>query len=100
MILTQNGNREADVRVSSAAGMTCTSGSIPLDNTRWSLTDVAYGDAGTTAMTTAAVNTLIDVLPGTNAVPAPTKTLYLNLLIPFGVGGTCTGTTTIDAILH
>lgn len=100
MILTQQGNREVDVEVSMGAGMNCASGSFPLENMRWSLTDVDYGDASTVAITATPIDTNIDIPLGNVTTPSPTKTLYWNLAVPFGVGGNCTGTTTISAIAH
>lgn len=99
-VLTQRGNREADVEVSMATGMGCTSGVFPLENLKWSLTDVGYSDASAFAISATPVDTNITIALGDATIPAPTKTLYWNLSVPFGVGGTCTGTTVISAIAH
>lgn len=96
-VIAQAGNDNADVEVSSGAAMSCTIGTIAVANQQWSLTDVSYGAGGTNALSGSAVDTNLNVAyrHGAN----PTKTLYWNITIPStGVGGSCTGTTTISAI--
>lgn len=100
MILTQSGNVASDVTVSMDAGMDCTSGSIPLENLKWSLSDMDYTDVSATSITATPVNTLINIPLGDATTPAPTKTLYWNLGVPMSVGGNCTGSTTVSAIAH
>ncbi len=97
MNIAQQGNDVADVEVSSAAAMSCTIGTIAVNGQQWSLTDVDFGAGGTNAMTGSAVDTNLNV--GYRHGSNPTKNLFWNISIPStGVGGSCTGTTTISAI--
>lgn len=101
----QEGNDEADVEVSSAAAMSCTLGSIPVANQKWSLSDFGYKEVGgwedVVALDGSATDTNLNVIYQDSDVTATKSALYWNIEIPTGsVGGTCTGTTTITAIAH
>ncbi len=99
MTITQTGNDEADVEVSSAAAMTCTHGTIPVANQEWSLTDVDYGTG--TDLSGSAADTNLNVAYQTSDTTPTTGSVYWNIAIPSTtVGGTCTGTTTITALAH
>lgn len=93
----QAGNDVADVEVSSAAAMSCTIGTIAVANQKWALTDVEFGNVGATALTGSAVDTNLNV--GYRHGANPVKDIFWNIQIPAnGVGGSCTGSTTISAI--
>ncbi len=100
MSIVQSGNVNADVEISMTSGLACTSGSISRDNFKWSLTDVGFASGSATAMTASPVDTNLNVGYGTDASPSPSKLVYFNTTVPVGVGGTCSGTTTISAISH
>lgn len=102
MVVTQRGNDEADVEVSSSAAMSCTiNGTIPVANQQWSLTDIGYGASGTAALSGTPTDTNLYVDYQTDEATAPTETVYWNIAIPSGgVEGTCSGATTIAALSH
>ncbi len=100
MSITQNGNVRADVNVSMNGGLACTRGSIPLANLKWAISDVGYTDGLSYSLTSSPDNTILDVPYGTNATPAPAKSLYWNISIPNGVGGYCSNALTITAVTH
>ena len=100
MSIGQTGNVNADVEISMSSGLACTYGTITRDNFKWSLTDVGFASGSATVLTASSVDTNLDVGYGSDATPSPSKILYLNTTIPVGVGGTCSGTTTISAISH
>lgn len=100
MVVSQAGNREADVEVSMADPMTCTSGSIPVNAIKWALTDVGYTHSDNTNLSSNSTDTNLFVGYGTAGTPSPSKTLYWNIGISDGLGGTCSGTTTITVIAH
>lgn len=98
MTISQNGNTLADVNVHSTAASTCTIGTIPVANQRWSVTDVSYA-SGTALTGSAAPVSALDVAIRTNDGANTSAILYWNILIPTtGVGGSCTGTNVISAI--
>lgn len=100
LTISQNGNTQADVNVSSAANMTCTIGNIPVANQKWATTDVGFTDVGSTALSgtptqVSALNVPIRTNDGVNT----SSILYMNIGIPVnGVGGSCTGTDVITAV--
>lgn len=98
--VTQAGNIQADVEVSSAAAMNCSgAGTIPVANQKWALTDVGHADGAATALSGTPADTNLGVLRKVNDGTPETKTLYWNIAIPAnGVSGNCTGTTVINAI--
>lgn len=105
MNIVQNGNDEADVEISSGAAMSCTLGNIPVQNQHWALTDVGWTEGDVWTLTTAlggsAADTNLNVAYQDSDSTATNANLFWNIEIPnFGVGGTCTGTTTITAIAH
>ncbi len=96
--LTQEGNTLADVEVSMADDMTCDVGSIPKGNVQWSLTDIAYSAVGTSALTGTASDTNVGVVRQSSSTPT-TGALYWNLYTPTsGLGGNCSGATTLTTI--
>jgi len=98
MTITQAGNDIADVAVSQAAALTCTSGSIPAANIQWSVTDISYNASGTFPLDTNPHDTDLAVQLQTSGTPT-TKNLYWNIAIPSSaVSGSCTGTTTITTL--
>jgi len=97
--ITQQGNDEADVEVSSVAAMTCTvNGTIPVANQAWTLSDRDFD--GSTPLSGIATDTNLNVGYRTNDATPLTKTLYWNIHIPYDSVGTCTGTNTVTAIAH
>ena len=95
-IVTQFGNDQADVQVK-GSDMTCDPGSLPVGNQEWSITDVSYTSG--TDLTESFVTTNINIGYRTDDATPLAKTLYWNMGIPaVGVGGTCVGTTVIEAI--
>jgi hypothetical protein len=100
MVITQNGNDEADVQVS-GTNMTCSSiGAIPVGNQKWSLSDVGY-NGSSTPLTAISDNTFLNVGYRDNDASPVTKSLYWNIGIPAtGVKGDCVGSNTITTIAH
>ena len=98
--ITQTGNVNADVELSMAAGMGCKVGGVPRANIKWAVSDVGFADGGSTAMTGTPVDTNLDVAYGTQSTPSPSKILYWNVSVPYAIGGSCNGVTTISAIKH
>ena len=97
MVITQQGNDQADVEVSASSGMTCDSGAILTGNQEWALSDLAYNQG--TDLSDVAVETNLDVNYRDDDATAETKTLYWNIGIPENsVGGDCNGTVTITTI--
>jgi len=103
--MTQYGNVDAGLRVS-GGDLTCTIGSttigtIPVANQHWSLSSsTAWADATPlgTDISAEAANTLIDIGLRTSDTVPVTVPIYWNIFMPTsGVGGTCTGTTVINA---
>ncbi len=100
MSIAQAGNVNADVEVSMASALTCTSGSMARDRFKWAVTDVGFSSGSSTVMTASPVDTNLDVGYGTDGSPSPSKFLYFNMSVPSGIGGTCSGITTLSAISH
>ena len=96
--MTQQGNDEADVEVSSSADMTCTNtGTIPVANQEWSLTDEDHSHGSMTDLSGSATDTNLAV--GYKTAGDVTVDLYWNIELPAqDISGTCTGTTTVTAI--
>ena len=93
----QAGNSTADVNVSSSASMVCSSGSIPVGNQTWALTDVAHGSG--TVLSGTPTDTNLGVTIRTSDITNTSQILYWGIQIPVsGVGGSCGGTTYISAI--
>jgi hypothetical protein len=94
---TQQGNIATDVKVSMTdATMNCSASTTGIDreNLRWALTDVDYGSG--TAISSSPVDT--DIAVAKRLTPsAPTKNLFWNISIPYGVEGTCSSTITMTA---
>ena len=97
MLITQQGNDEADVEVSGTA-MTCSNiGVIPDSNQKWALTDV--GAASGISLSSSATSTNIGIGYKDEDLTDVSKTLYWNITIPeTGVKGVCTGSNTISVI--
>jgi len=101
--LTQQGNQAADVEASMPnAGLTCSSiGNIDNSRVKWALTSVGYADAGATALTSSAVNTVANITRQSDDSTATSSNLFWNISVPStGVAGTCSGTMTITAVAH
>lgn len=97
--ISQSGNTQADVNVSSSAAMTCTTGTIGVGNQEWAVTDVSFGGGGTQLTGTPAQVTGLNVAVRTSEVTDTSSILYWNIVMPpNGAGGSCTGTTTITAL--
>ncbi len=97
-VITQRGNDEADVEVSSASDMTCTNtGTIPVANQEWSLTDEDHSDASMADLSGSATDTNLGV--GYKTSGDVSKNLHWNIELPASdISGTCTGTVTVTAI--
>lgn len=89
------GNMEAQANVSMASAMSCATGSIPIGNNKWGLSDVAYASLSNTLTSTPTSMGL--TLPAqTNDASQPSDATYWGIQIPgTGVKGLCTGTVTI-----
>lgn len=100
LTFTQQGNTRADVQVSGTA-MTCSgAGSIPVSAQRWSLTDVGYSHASTTALSATATTTYMGVDYRDSESISPTASLYFNIGIPTStVSGTCSGTNVVAVVV-
>ncbi|HLD21816.1 MAG TPA: hypothetical protein VJB65_02855, partial [Patescibacteria group bacterium] len=95
--VAQAGNTTADVNVSSAAAMSCTSGTIPIANQTWAVTDVVHASGTTLSDTPADTNLGVQIRTADGANTS--KVLYWGIQIPAsGVGGSCSGTTVISTI--
>ena len=104
MTITQKGNVRADTEVSGTA-MTCSGlGTIPVGNQKWSIVDVGYTDASSTALTGTPVDTNLDVdyqKDENFSTASSTRVLTWNIGIPTsGVRGLCAGTNTISVLTH
>lgn len=98
MVISNYGNVIGSVTVSMGASMTCSIGSIDPGNIRWnSPLDAGYYDGGT-ALTGSSATIPLSLSMGTPALPLPGKAVFWNILIPYGVKGSCTGATAINAI--
>lgn len=98
MVITQKGNSLADVELSGSDMVCSRIGSIPSGNQKWALTDIGYDDGGT-SLTSSLTQTSLDMGYRDGDALDVTKTIYWNLAIPLsGVGGTCSGTTTVTVI--
>lgn len=101
MTIEQFGNDEADVEVSMPGALTCSvRGNIPLASVKWALTDVDWANVGSTAMTSSAVDTDLNVGYRTNDATPLTKILYWNVATATGQEGSCTNNMTITTIVH
>lgn len=99
LTVTQTGNDGADVNVSMASAMSCSSrGTIPVNQIEWSLTDTEYSNAANADLSTSASDTNVGVSLQTDDGSQQTKTLYFNILPSAGVEGTCSGTLVIESI--
>ncbi|MEA1936601.1 MAG: hypothetical protein U9N04_00635 [Patescibacteria group bacterium] len=94
--VTNTGNTIMDPQVSSAAAMTCATGTIAVGNQEWSASTFTYG-AGTALTGTPAT---IDLnLPKPTTTTPVTDNSFWGIAIPAtGVDGACTGSNTFTAI--
>lgn len=93
--LTQQGNDVASVMISGSS-MTCTGvGSIPVGNMTRATIDVGATHASATSVTATPTDAGLSI--GTNDTGSLSQNLYLNLIMPLGVAGGCTGTLTVEA---
>lgn len=98
MTYEQYGNDRADIQLA-AADMPCSAqGTIAAENQKWSLTDVAWDATDTYALSTDGFDTNSDLAYREDDGTATTDSIYMNLYVPYGVVGTCTGTNTVTAI--
>ncbi|MBI4148393.1 hypothetical protein HY490_03825 [Candidatus Woesearchaeota archaeon] len=97
--VTNAGNVNITVQVNGDTNaMTCTVGTIPLDNERYNITAGFAFDNGTALSNTAINVTGFMVARRTDDATPSVNSLYWLLKIPSqGVGGTCTGSITINA---
>lgn len=99
MAISQDGNVVADVEVSGSSLSCSVNGEIPLENQSWALNDVGFANG--VVLTALAVDTNLNVSYQDDDFSIPTQNLYWNLSIPeSGLGGMCTGVTTVTAIAH
>jgi hypothetical protein len=96
MNIQQYGNMRADVEVR-GSDMTCDGqGEIPVNNMKWAKSDLGFLDDNTYNMSGDAADTDFNI--GLRSTTEVTKPMYWNIHIPdTGVGGVCSGTTTITA---
>lgn len=101
MVITQYGNDEADVEVSSSAAMSCSvHGDIPVSFQEWSLTSVDHSTTGTD-LSGSATDTNTNISYRISDDTALTGSLFWGISIPpSGIEGTCTGATVVTAIAH
>jgi hypothetical protein len=100
MVVTQQGNDEADMLVN-GENMTCTVfGSIPMGNIEWDMvSNDGHGGAGANALTATSTEIPVSVGYKTEEGTDPSTNIYWDIQVPDGaVGGTCSSTTTIVAI--
>lgn len=98
MILTQSGNIHADVSVSGSDMICSVSGSIPVNNQRWSLTPGEHMATGTSPLLSSSTNTDL-YIPRQLSTTTSSASLYWTIAIPqTPVGGLCNGTIAISAI--
>ena len=96
VVVTNTGNAIMDPQVSSAAAMSCVTGTIPVANQEYLATTFTYG-SGTDLSGTA--TTLDLTLPKPTSTTFVTDNSYWGIGIPgTGVGGDCTGSVTFTAI--
>ncbi len=94
--ITQQGNDIVDVQVSGTAMPCSNTGTIPLANIKWELTDLGFGSG--TDLTGTPSTAPIVIGYQTSATPV-TDTVSWNIQIPsYDVSGTCTGTITMTAV--
>ncbi|MFH1142290.1 MAG: hypothetical protein ABIH67_03500 [Candidatus Uhrbacteria bacterium] len=95
--INQAGNSQIEIEVSALEPMVCDSGSIPVENQTWSLTDLDFEDG--TQLTDIPTETGLELGYYIQGQPNPSGTLYWNLAVPeSGVGGSCVGTVNVTAI--
>jgi hypothetical protein len=94
LVLTQEGNDQMTVKVSSADAMTCTLGTIPVANQEYSLVSFTHGSGSDLSGTPTATGVLVDYY----TTSLTTDDLFFGIQIPStGVAGTCTGTIVVAA---
>jgi len=99
--ITNTGNIQIDAQFS-GTDYSCTIGTIPVGNTRYSLSSLPYDNMTTSLTTSAVTQTNFDL--GVRGVATSDgvdskKNEYWTILIPStGVGGTCTNTITVTAV--
>lgn len=93
--LTQQGNDLASVFVSGEDMPCSVNGIIPISNTQWSLTDVAYDDPSTTDLSGTPTNVNLSI--GTDDDGLLMKSLYFNIMLPAVVSGICSGSISVEA---
>lgn len=95
--LTNTGNRNMDATVAGSGDMACTSGTIPVGNAHYSLSQLFVYAVGT-ALSTAEQNMQNNTTQRTNdAVSSTTDTFWKIQMPASGVTGTCTNTVTFTA---
>lgn len=96
VVVTNTGNAIMDPQVSSAAAMSCASGTIPIANQEYSNTTFTYGSGTDLSSIPATLNL---TLPKPTSTTPVTDNSYWGIGIPgTGVGGSCTGSNTFTAI--
>lgn len=94
--LTQQGNTQVSAEIFGSA-MVCTgNGQIPVENLKWSTIDVGASHASATSLSAQPVDMSLTI--GTNDTGTVSQNIYLNAIVPLGVGGGCTGDLTVNAI--
>jgi hypothetical protein len=90
VVVTNTGNNIMDPQVSSATAMTCTTGSIPVANQKYSSSTFTYSSGGT--VLSGAATTLDLALPKPTSTTPITANSYWGIAIPSsGAVGSCTG---------
>ena len=96
MSITQHGNESVDLWVSGTE-MSCDNGNdIPVGNQAWALDDLGY--ASSEALTGSSTDTDFGLGYRENGTGVVAEDLWWSILIPSGVLGSCTGTTTVVAL--
>jgi len=94
--VTNTGNANMDPQVSSAAAMTCTTGTIPVANQEYADFSFTYGSGYTLSGTPTTLNL---ALPKPTSDTPVTANSYWGISIPStGISGSCSGSNTFTAV--
>ncbi len=98
-LITQKGNDRADIQAYGSDMVCSNTGTIPVGNIRWEMTDSGWGGADSLSGNIGSPDTVDMNLPYQLTPSAVTDTVSWNIQIPeYDVSGTCSGTITMTAI--